>query len=83
MQSQQNRDIKNAIRDRGSTARYSAYNVDTFHTIQTALNCLNSSVHSAYLYILLRKVWTLLEWADALPSKKWSGVDRVTEWMDG
>ena len=42
MQSQQIRDIKNTIRDRGSAAVYTTYTVDTVYTvftIQTALNC--------------------------------------------
>ena len=55
-----------------------AYTVDTaynVYTIQTTLHCLNS------MPILLGKVRTLLEWADAHLSKKWercwmgNGVD--------
>ena len=44
--------------------------------VNTALHCLNSRMY-AYMYILLGKVRTLLEWADELLSKKWSGVDGV------
>ena len=37
---------KNTIRDGGSTALYTAYPVHTVYTIQTALHCLNSSMHA-------------------------------------
>ena len=38
----------------------------------------------AYVYcILLGNVRTLLEWADALPTKKLDGLDWMGEWMDG
>ena len=48
---------KNTIRDGVSTTLYSANTVYTFYTVQTALHCLNSSMHA------------LLEWADAFLSK--------------
>ena len=49
---------------------------DIVDTIQTALHCSNSRVYSVYLYILLGKVRTLLEWADG------QNVE-VGDWMDG
>ena len=48
--------------------------VYTVYTIQTALHCLNSSMY-AYIYILLGKVRTLLEWADWPLSKMLDGLD--------
>ena len=51
-------------------------NGDDGTIVNTALHCLNSRMY-AYMYILLGKVRTLLEWADELLSKKWSGVDGV------
>ena len=50
---------------RGGTVPYTVYTVDI---VQTALHCLNSSMY-AYIYILLGKVRTLLEWAKGLLSK--------------
>ena len=67
-------DTHTIIRDGGSTALYTAYTVtllNTVYTIQTALHCLNTSMF-AYIQ-LLGKVRTLLEWANTLLNKKWSG----------
>ena len=44
----------------------------TLFTIQTALHCSNSSLYVC-LYIMLRKVRTLLDWAHGLLSK-------ISEW---
>ena len=72
------------MEDGGSTALYAAYSVDAVYTvdtvdtvcnIQTALHCLNS-----ILYILLGKVKTLLERADALLKRN---VGLWTRWMSG
>ena len=69
--------MKNTIRDGGSTALYTAYTVFTVYAIQTALYCLNCNLY-AYVCILLGKVnarTKRLEWADALLSKKLDGVE--------
>ena len=44
--------------------------VDTVYTIETALHCLNRSMHSLYMYLLFGNVRTLLEVAIELLSKK-------------
>ena len=59
--------------DGGSITLKAVYTVDIVYTIQTAF-----TVACMPIYILLGKVRTLLEWADALLSKCWTGV----EWMD-
>ena len=59
---------QNTIRDGCSTKLYTVYTVYTVHTVQTALHCLNSGMF-ACISIFLRKVRTLLEWADGLLSK--------------
>ena len=62
------------------SAHYTAYTVYTVHivfavsTVQTALQCSNSSMY-AFIYILLGKVRTLLEWAVGLLSKMLDGLD--------